>query len=114
MEVRDIVQETGIKTILMEKKCEKATWLSGEALQIAMKGREVKSKGGKERYTPVSSPQVASIQNKAHFLLHQPCLFIGFWQASSVIPLSLIEIEESFLEEAARAFHARKVGISQK
>ena len=42
-EVRDIVQETGIKTIPMEKKCKKAKWLSGEALQIAVKSREVKS-----------------------------------------------------------------------
>ena len=49
-EVRDIVQETGIKTIPMEKKCKKATWLSGEALLIAVKRREVKSKGEKERY----------------------------------------------------------------
>ena len=44
-EVRDIVQETEIKTIPMEKKCKKAKWLSGEALQIAVKRREVKSKG---------------------------------------------------------------------
>ena len=49
-EVRDIVQETGIKTIHTEKKCKKAKWLSGEALQIAMKRREVKSKGEKEKY----------------------------------------------------------------
>ena len=49
--VRDIVQETGIKTIPMEKKCKKAKWLSGEALQIAMKRREEKSKGEKKRYT---------------------------------------------------------------
>ena len=49
-EVRDIVQETGIKTISMEKKCKKAKWLSGEALQIAVKRREAKSKGEKERY----------------------------------------------------------------
>ena len=49
-EVRDIVQETGIKTIPMEKKCKKAKWLSGEALQIAVKRRETKSKGEKERY----------------------------------------------------------------
>ena len=49
-EVRDIVQETGIKTIPMEKKCKKAKWLSEEALQIAVKRREVKSKGEKERY----------------------------------------------------------------
>ena len=49
-EVRDIVQETGIKTIPMEKKCKKAKWLSEEALQIAAKRREVKSKGEKKRY----------------------------------------------------------------
>ena len=49
-EVRDIVQETGIKTIPMEKKCQKAKWLSGEALQIAVKRREAKRKGEKERY----------------------------------------------------------------
>ena len=50
-EVRDIVQETGIKTIPMEKKCKKAKWLSGEALQIAVKRREVKGKGENKRYT---------------------------------------------------------------
>ena len=48
--VRDIVKETGIKTISMEKKCKKAKWLPGEGLQIAVKRREVKSKGEKERY----------------------------------------------------------------
>ena len=50
MEVRDTVQETGIKTIPKKKKCRKAKWLSGEALQTAVKRREVKSKGEKERY----------------------------------------------------------------
>ena len=49
-EIHDIVQETGIKTIPMEKKCKKAKWLSGEALQISVKRREAKSKGEKERY----------------------------------------------------------------
>ena len=49
-EVHDIVQETGIKTIPKKKKCKHAKWLSGEALQIAAKRREVKSKGEKERY----------------------------------------------------------------
>ena len=48
-EVCDIVQETGIKTIPKEKKCKKAKWLSGEALQIAVKRREAKSQGEKER-----------------------------------------------------------------
>ena len=50
-EVDDMIQETGIKTIPMEKKCKKASWLSGEALQIAVKRKEAKSKGEKERYT---------------------------------------------------------------
>ena len=49
-ELRDIVYETGIKTIPMEKKCKRAKWLSGEALQIAVKRREAKSKEEKERY----------------------------------------------------------------
>ena len=49
IEARDIVQEAVIKTIPIEKKCKKAKWLSGEALQLAVKGREVKSKGEKER-----------------------------------------------------------------
>ena len=53
VEVRDIVQVTGIKTIPMEKKCKKAKWLSEEALQIAVKRREVKNKGEKERYIPI-------------------------------------------------------------
>ena len=48
-EVHDIVQETGIKTIPMEKKCKKAKWLSGEALQIAVKRRELKSKEEKKK-----------------------------------------------------------------
>ena len=50
MEDCDIVQETGIKTIPMEKKCRKAKWLSEEVLQIAVKRREAKSKGDRERY----------------------------------------------------------------
>jgi len=55
MEVRDTVQETGIKTIPKKKKCKKAKWLSEEALQIAVKGREAKSKGEKERYKHVNA-----------------------------------------------------------
>ena len=54
-ELRDIVQKTGIKTIHMEKKCKKAKWLSGEALQIAVKRREAKSKGEKERYNHLNA-----------------------------------------------------------
>ena len=54
MEVHDIVQETGIKTIPMEKKFKKAKWLPEEALQIAVKRREVKSKGEKQRYSQLN------------------------------------------------------------
>ena len=52
MEIRDTVQETGIKTIPMEKKCKKAKWLSEETLQIAVKRREAKSKGEKGKIYP--------------------------------------------------------------
>ena len=55
MEVCFIVKETGIKTILMEKKCKKAKWLSEETLQIAVKRRDLKSKGEKERYTHLNA-----------------------------------------------------------
>ena len=55
MEVRDTVQETGIKTIPIEKKLKKAKWLSEEVLQIVVKRREVKSKGEKERYTHLNA-----------------------------------------------------------
>ena len=66
MEVCDIVQETGMKTILMEKKCKKAKWLSGEALQIAVKRRETKSKGEKERYKHLNAEfqRIARRDNK--------------------------------------------------
>ena len=67
MEVPDIVQETGSKTIPKKKKCKKATWLSEEALQIAVKRREVKSKGEKERYTHLNaeSQRIARRDKKA-------------------------------------------------
>ena len=71
-EVRDIVQETGIKTITMEKKCKKAKWLSEEVLQIAVKRREVKSKGEKERYTYLSAEfQRIARRDKKAFLSDQ-------------------------------------------
>ena len=54
-EIRDIVQEIGIKTIPIEKKCKTAKWLSEVALQIAVKIREVKSRGEKERYTHLNA-----------------------------------------------------------
>ena len=64
MEVRDIVQETGIKIIPMEKKCKKAKWLSEEALQVAMKRREVKGKGEKERYANLNAKFQRIARNK--------------------------------------------------
>ena len=71
-EVRDIVQETGIKTIPMEKKCKKAKCLSGEALQIAVKRREVKSKGEKERYKHLNAEfQRMARRDKKAFLSDQ-------------------------------------------
>ena len=71
-EVRDIVQETGIKTIPMEKKCNKAKWLSEEALQIAVKRREAKSKGEKERYKHLNAEfQRIARKDKKAFLSDQ-------------------------------------------
>ena len=71
-EVRDIVQETGINTIPMEKKCKKAKWLSEEALQIAVKRQEVKSKEEKERYMHLNAEfQRIARRDKKPFLSNQ-------------------------------------------
>ena len=71
-EVHDIVQERGIKTIPMEKKCKKAKWLSGEVLQIAVKRREMKNKGEKERYKHLKAEfQRIARRNKKAFLSDQ-------------------------------------------
>ena len=72
MEVHDIVQETGIKTISKKKKCKKAKWVSEEVLKIAMKRREVKGKGEKERYTHLNSEfQRIARRDKKAFLSDQ-------------------------------------------
>ena len=71
-EFHDIVQETGIKTILMEKKCKKAKWLHEEALQIAVERREAKSKGEKERYSYLNAEfQRIARRDKKAFLSNQ-------------------------------------------
>ena len=71
-EVRDIVQETGIKTIPKEKKCKKAKWLSGEALQTAVKRRDTKSQGEKERYKQLNAEfQRIARRDKKAFLSDQ-------------------------------------------
>ena len=69
MEVHDIVQETGIKTIPKKKKCKKAKWLSGEALQIAVKRQEAKRNGEKERYAHLNAEfqRIARRDKKAFF-----------------------------------------------
>ena len=72
MEVRDIVQETGIKNILKKKKCIKAKWLAEKALQIAVKRREAKGKGEKERYTHLNAEfQRIARRDKKAFLSNQ-------------------------------------------
>ena len=72
MEVRDIMQEAGIKTIPKKKKCKNAKWLSEEALQIDVKRRDVKSKGEKERYTHLNTEfQRIARRNKKAFLSDQ-------------------------------------------
>ena len=72
MEIHDIVQETGIKTIPMEKKCKKAIWVSKEVLQIAEKRREVKGKGENERYTHLNAEiQRIARRDKKVFLCNQ-------------------------------------------
>ena len=72
MEVRDIVQETGIKTIPMEKKCKKEKWLSEEAIEIAMNRREAKSKGEKDRYSHFNAEfQRIARRDKKAFLSDQ-------------------------------------------
>ena len=76
MEVHDIVQETGIKTISKKKKCKKAKWLSEEALQIAVKRREVKKKGEKEIYPFECRVPKYSKERKKAFLSSQ-CKEIG-------------------------------------
>ena len=71
-QICDSVQETGIKTIPMEKKCKKARWLSEEGLQIAVKRREVKHKGEKERYTHLNAElQRIARRDKKAFLSEQ-------------------------------------------
>ena len=72
-EVRDIIQEAGIKTIPKEKKCKKAKWLSEEALQIAVKRREAKSKGEKERYSHLNAESQRIVRRDKKTFLSDQC-----------------------------------------
>ena len=105
MEVRDIVQETGIKTIPMEKKCKKAKWLSEEALQIAEKRREAKSKGEKERYKHLNAEfQRIARRDKKAFLSNQ-CKEIEEnteWERPEISSRKLEIPREHFMQRWAR------------
>ena len=101
-EVRDIVQETGIKTIPMEKKCKKAKWLSGEALQTAVKRREAKSKGEKERYTHLN----AEFQRIAR-RIRTPSSVINAMKYRKTIECEKLEISSRKLEIRREYFMQR-------
>ena len=104
-EVHDIVQETGIKTIPIEKKCKKAKWLPGEALQIAVKRREVKSKGEKERYKHLNAEfQRIARRDKKAFLSDQ-CKEIEENNRMERLEISLRKLEiprEHFMQRWAQ------------
>ena len=103
-EVPDIVQETGIKTILMEKKCKKAKWLSGEALQIAVKRREAKSKEEKERQKHLNAEsQRIARRDKKPFLSNQRKEIEENNRMGKTIDLRKLEIpREHFMQRWAR------------
>ena len=105
MEVRETIQETRIKTIPMEKKCKKAKWLSGEVLQRAMKIREVKSKGEKERYKHLNAEfQRIARRDKKAFLSDQ-CKEIeenNRWERLEISSRKLEIPREYFMQRWAR------------
>ena len=105
MEVRDIVQETGIKTIPMEKKCKKATWLSEEALHIAMKRREAKSKGEKERYKHLNAEFQRIVRRGKKAFLNNQCKEIEGkieWERLGLSSRKLEIPREHFMQRWAR------------
>ena len=105
-EVRDVVQETGIKTIPRKKKCKKAKWLFGEALQIAVKRREAKSKGEKERYKHLNAEfQRIARRDKKDFLSNQCKEIEEVFLISPCYSLELcIQMDISFLFSFAFCF----------
>ena len=108
MEVRDIVQETGSKIIPKKKKCKKAKWLSEESLQIAVKGREAKSKGEKERYTHLNAEfQRIARRDKSTFLRDQ-CKEI-----EEVIEWERLEISSRKLEIPREHFIESEDGLDK-
>ena len=107
--VHDIVQESGIKTIPMEKKCKKAKWLSGEALQIAVKRREVKRRGEKERYKHLNAEfQRITRRDKKAFLRGQ-CKEI---QENNRMGKTRDHFKK--IKDAKETFHAKMDSIKDK
>ena len=92
-EVRDIVQETGIKTIPKKKKCKKAKWLSVEALQITVKIREAKSKGEKERYTHLNTEFQRTARSNKKAFLSDHCKEIEENNRSGILEISSRKLE---------------------
>ena len=108
-EVHDIVQETGIKIIPKKKKCKKAKWLSEEALQIAVKRREVKSKGEKERYSHLNAEfQRIARRNKKAFLSNQ-CKDI-----EEIIDWERLELSSKKFRDTKGTFHAKMDSIKDR
>ena len=105
MEVCDIVQKTGIKTILKKKKWKKAKWLSEEALQIAVKRREAKSKGEKERYTHFNAEFQRRARRDKKAFLNDQCREIEEnteWERLEISSRKLEILREHFMQRWAQ------------
>ena len=105
MEVRDTVQETGIKTIPMKKKCKKPKWLSEKALQIAVKRREMKSKGEKERYKHLNAEFQKIVRREKKDFLSDQCKEIEEmteWERLEISSRKLEIPREHFMQRWAR------------
>ena len=107
MEVRDIVQETGIKTIPVEKKCKKAKWLPEEALQIAVKRRETKSKEEKRRYSHLNTEFQRIARRDTKAFLSDQCKEIEENNRMG-------KIRDIFKKIAKGALHAKMGAIKEK
>ena len=108
-EVHDIVQETGIKTIPMEKKCEKAKWLSGEDLQIAVKRREAENKGEKERYEDLNAEFQRIARRDKKGFQHEQCKEIEennrMAKTNRVLSRKCLVIGNSLFQQHKRRLH---------
>ena len=104
MEVCDIVQETGIKTIPMEKKCKKGKWLSEEALQIAVKRRQVKCKGEKKRYKQMNAEFQRTARRDKKAILRDHCKYRKTieWERLEISSRKLETPREHFMQKWAR------------